>query len=438
MTTALSTPRCALCVALATIAGWLTGFLALCVLALMLSAVTRRVFRRLAPPPPNDERRYVVLFRAHSILLFVCCVYYYLSVWLVLGVALTAAAGFVYAGIRLAKHPFGIILFIGGAIGLFTALRGVAAVVTGLFAGLGGEPPGRKLRLADHPRLDALLDEVAARVGTRPMDAVYLIAGVDVGISQKGPIVARMRGAGERCLVLGLGLVEGLSVRSLRVVLAHEYGHFLNHSFVLDGLAVLVESALRRTLLRLRLARTGRWWNPAWLFAICFRWLFQLVERGGARISELLADLVAAGAYGGESVSLALRDTITADVRFDEHARSLVRDYLRSHRPLVNLYRAYSETPVDEKRVEEHIRERLARGGRSNDEHPCTLDRLIFATAVQADSPSLKGDGEPASVLIADRERCELEVTTDFQSQLDARYGINSPADVGPADASSK
>jgi len=214
-----------------------------------------------------------------------------------------------------------------------------------------------------------------------------------------------------------------LQIRAFKAVLAHEYGHFLDHSIVCDGLARIVERSIGKTMRGLRLTRTDRWWNPAWICLGCVRWIFQQVKRGASRICELRADRIAAATYGAQWVNAALRQTTAMAVLFEEHLHSAASAYLRLHRPLVNLYRAIPETTLDRQTMDERIRERLAHPGRREDEHPCLSERLRFDRAVEGIGPDSTRDAAPAWSLFADREQCQRNVTTDFRAALDARLG---------------
>ena len=45
-------------------------------------------------------------------------------------------------------------------------------------------------------RLRAVLDEVAARIGTRPVDVAFLLPGTEFAVMERGGLVKRMREAG--------------------------------------------------------------------------------------------------------------------------------------------------------------------------------------------------------------------------------------------------
>src|SRR5882672_9777974 len=78
-------------------------------------------------------------------------------------------------------------------------------------------PPGPMLNPAGQPRLFATLDEVARAVG-EPMPAeVYITPEFNAGVLQRGR---------RRVMVLGLQLMQVMSVSEMRAVLAHDFGHY--------------------------------------------------------------------------------------------------------------------------------------------------------------------------------------------------------------------
>src|ERR1700730_15982738 len=78
-------------------------------------------------------------------------------------------------------------------------------------------PPGPLLNPAGQPRLFSALDEVA-RAGGEPMAAeVYITPVRNAGVLQRGR---------RRVMVIGLPLLQVMSVSEMRAVLAHEFGHY--------------------------------------------------------------------------------------------------------------------------------------------------------------------------------------------------------------------
>jgi len=85
------------------------------------------------------------------------------------------------------------------------------------------KPPGPLLTRERHPRLFALLDDVARAAGQARPREVYLVPQVNAWVAERGGILGL---GGRRIMGLGLPLFAGLTVRELRAVLAHEFGHY--------------------------------------------------------------------------------------------------------------------------------------------------------------------------------------------------------------------
>ncbi|MFF1477744.1 M48 family metalloprotease, partial [Streptomyces sp. NPDC058301] len=113
----------------------------------------------------------------------------------------------------------GIGTFSGWALG--AVLLGIAFVLRPRLGSLpdSGEEP--VLYRADAPSLFGLIDEVAAVVGTRGVDAVVVGAEANAAVSTYG---IRRR----RVLWLGLGLWTVLTPRQRVALLGHELGHYAN------------------------------------------------------------------------------------------------------------------------------------------------------------------------------------------------------------------
>jgi Zn-dependent protease with chaperone function len=94
--------------------------------------------------------------------------------------------------------------------------------------------PGRELGRDEAPELFALVEELARRTRTAPPSAVYLSRLPNMAVTEaEGKFGFRSR----RVLILGVPLLEMLTVDELRAVIAHECGHFLGGDTRLAGVA---------------------------------------------------------------------------------------------------------------------------------------------------------------------------------------------------------
>ncbi|GAA0603390.1 M48 family metallopeptidase [Streptomyces crystallinus] len=218
--------------------------------------------------------------------------------------------GLAVAGV--ARLVTGVDTFSGWVLGLL--LLGIAVVLRPRFGSLpeAGEEP--VLHRADAPRLFDLIDEVAAVVGTRGVDAVVIEADANASVGTYG---IRRR----RVLRLGLGLWEVLTPAQRVALLGHELGQYA-HGDTRHG--VVLHNALRSLSLWVYfLAPTP---NPSmperfanYLMAVP-RWavygvlvlLDQLTLRATQR-AEYLADEAAARAGSTEAAVELLDRLLVAD-----------------------------------------------------------------------------------------------------------------------------
>ena len=60
------------------------------------------------------------------------------------------------------------------------------SMLKGLLVRASDEDPGERLDLRGEPRLRSLLGDVARKVGTRPVDNVYLTPGTELAVMERG------------------------------------------------------------------------------------------------------------------------------------------------------------------------------------------------------------------------------------------------------------
>lgn len=190
------------------------------------------------------------LRRCYSVVIGASVIFYYLSLPLVLLTVVGAGGGIVYGFMMAGAIPIKLAAIIG-----ITVLVTLFAVLKSLFVRQKDVDPGHKLDAAEQPALRALLVEVAAKIGTRPVDNVYLTPGADLAVLERGSLRRQLGGHSERCLVLGVAVLDGMTLGQLRSVLAHEYGHFSNRDTAGGGLGLSVR---RSSLVDHDGAGTGR------------------------------------------------------------------------------------------------------------------------------------------------------------------------------------
>ncbi len=337
-------------------------------------------------------------------------------------VVLTAAVTTALAGsVRFGHVPVKL-AFLVGALTLAT----LWAILKSLLVRSVDEDPGERLDLSRYPKLRALLDDVAERVGTRPVDNVYLVPGTTVAVMERGGRgVLALAPKRERCLILGAGVLEGFRLGPLRAVLAHEYGHFSNRDTAGGGFALSV----RRSLLTMahNIARGGAaaWHNPAWLFVNGFYRVFLRISEGASRLQEVLADRWAALVYGSGAFERGLRHVIERTVRFNAHVQTTLKEVVESKKPLRNVYDFHPAAASPEKDLEEAVRASFEAPPSPYDSHPSPRDRVAWVRnlAASGSSASMDDDREAWS-LFPDREAIEAAMTGVIRDNVLRQHGI--------------
>ena len=159
-------------------------------------------------------------------------------------------------------------------------------------------PPGPLLARRRHPRLFAVLDEIAASTGQAMPAEVYLVNDVNAWVTARGGF---MGFGSRRVMGLGLPLLQTLGVSELRAVLAHEFGHYQGGDTRLGPWVYKTRAAIGRTLRGLG-AHSSMLQKP-------FVWygnMFLRVSHAISRRQELTADQLAARLYGAQPLAHAL------------------------------------------------------------------------------------------------------------------------------------
>lgn len=397
------------------LAAWFGGFAVL----LLVGAILSRVALHAARKPPqqlahNATSLSSAVRRLYSGVLFLSCMFYYASIPIVILLVIAAGGGIVYACFALGRIPVKLIIGV-----VIIAGATVTTIVKSLFVRRADEEPGMKLDLVRQPRLRALLDDVAKRIGTRAVDNVYLTPGTDVAVMERGK---RNR---ERCLILGIAALDGMRVRPLKAVLGHEYGHFTNRDTAGGAFALSVRNSLRATAYGLASGGVARWYNPAWLFVSSFHRVFLRISEGASRLQEVLADRWAVFVYGADAFEEGLRHVIDRSVRFDAHVGATLNEVVNRKLPLTNLYTYEPAERTKEEDLSKAIAEALSRKGSAYDSHPPAAERFAIARALPNRSRRIEpNDDAPAWSLFDNPLELQHAMTTQVRANVAANYGV--------------
>jgi Zn-dependent protease with chaperone function len=405
----------------ATIAAvWTATFLLLLAVGGFLSRATLRAAGRVPPQPSGQAQgEDALLRRAYRAVLWLSCAFYWISIPLIALVVLAGGGGLIYLFFRFGHVPIKLVLLL--VVGVVVTL---SAIVKSLFVRGEDGDPGLRLDLTGEPRLRALLDEVAARIGTRPVDNVYLTPGTDLAVMERGGLLRQLGGQTERCLILGVGVLDGLELGSFKAILAHEYGHFSNQDTAGGGFALAVRRSLVTMARHLVVGGAATWYNPAWWFVNGFHRVFLRISQGASRLQEVLADRWAAFTYGAAAFERGLRHVIERSVYFDAHADAALGAAVQTKMPVANLYEVDPAKLPGQPDLAKQIESALNAEPSPYDSHPSPADRFRWVRAIAGNGVAASAeDGQPVWSLFRDRAGIERLLTRIVCESLE-RQGV--------------
>lgn len=265
------------------------------------------------------------------------------------------------------------------------------------------EAPGPRLERADQPELHAIVDEVADTTEQERPAEVYLAPDVNASVTETGGL---MGFGGRRVMVVGLPLMDCLTVGQLRAVVAHEFGHYHGGDTKLGPWFFRTYDAIARTVGHLQQAGSI-WERPFTWYGMFF------LRRSSAikRRQEFLADELAARAGGKRAAIEGLHAVHASAPAFDGYWQSEVAPVLSGgHRaPLLEGFRRFQSAGGVKQAVEDGLAKELE--GRETDPydtHPSLRERVDALERLPDDGRAVaEGDERPAISLLRDPEGIE-------------------------------
>jgi Zn-dependent protease with chaperone function len=270
---------------------------------------------------------------------------------------------------------------------------------------LGGVPITSALKIADSAygpalaRSDApgLFDEVlraSRQLGVKPPDQIRLAYVPCCGIITSGK-------PPQRALLLGLPLLDVLTIAELRAVLVHELTHLTR------GDALRISRAARfLTLLEQSLEDPPTGTQPRGLLAAWSRWIRNRGNRWLEPLAhqlELRADRAAAACAGESAATAALVKVAAVQPLF----REVLDHYSPDHSPHGTLYQHFRAfwNRLPQALIDSLRHSILAAPGTPL--HPAVPDRLAAIHAAANSAETSKADRQPAATLFGDLESLE-------------------------------
>jgi Zn-dependent protease with chaperone function len=406
-----------------TLAAWLGIILALFTLG---SALSKATLRHTEDAEAARDGATVGgtrgLKRLYRLVITVAGVVYWVSLPFVALLVLVGVAAVIYLCLVAGRIPIKALLIL-----VVVAASSVWALIKSVVITLRkrkDEDPGEALVLAEHPQLASLLAEVSSRVGTRTVDKVFLTAGTDMAVYERGGAIAIARGRGERCLIVGAGVLRGLRLGALKGVLAHEFGHFKNEDTAGGSLSLSVRKSMVQMLVSLIQGGAASSYNPAWLFATRYHRIFLRISQGASRLQEVLADRWAVLAYGSEPFVRGFEHVIRRTVEHKAHVEHTLKEVTTKDYALANLFTHVPEIPLDPSECTQTIREALEREADEYDSHPSPKARIAFARALAVDHAPEPGDDDEAWSLLENRDALEVRLTDVVCENIEREHAI--------------
>ena len=368
----------------------LAWFFVLCVLLIIGNVLSDATLKHIDEAPRVS--------RAYRVVLALTAVLFYASlpvmVFIVVGGGLLA----LYIFDQMGATPVIVIVLV-----LLAIAGTITAVARTIFAARRFEIEGHKIDPAGYPKLKALLDEVTAALGTRPVDIVYLTPGTDVAVTQHRR---------QRILILGVALFDNLKQRELRSLVAQECG----------SAPVGIQVSLGRLIKNL--AKSGAL-NPAWWILRAFTHIYLVVSRGASRVQATLADRSAIRAYGSDAFVAALQHVEVRHVELIVDLDQTIKDITENQWSLPNFYSYAPERTVTQETIDKRVAQRLDRAPERFDAHPSTRERMDLAAKL-AYPPDRRSpdDAAPVWELFTDPEQIERTMTAILRERISKKLGI--------------
>ena len=284
--------------------------------------------------------------------------------------------------------------------------------------------PGLLIEAASHPRLFAVIQDLAGELSEPMPEEVYLIGVPNAWVADRGGF---MGVGGRRVMALGLPLLAVLNVSQLRAVLAHEMAHYYGGDTRLGPWRYRAQMLMIRTFQGFGKVRGVR---LPMLMALMYRlvmtllkWYWQAflrVVNFVSRRQEYRADELACILAGTTPVTSGLRIARSAASVWPTYWQTEVLPLLRMGfiPPIADGFSRFLEAPwvskSSEAAIERELREATTK---PYDSHPPLRERIEAAEALSL--PSNNDEPQPALVLLnrLDVEERRLLDTANPESQ---------------------
>jgi Zn-dependent protease with chaperone function len=379
------------------LAAWLAVLGLIYLAGSVLSKMTLRSISKMEPTIGAQlqpmERTIRSIYRG---VIVVLSFYFYISIPFVILSLIFVVGGAFYLFFAIGRIPIqlAIILVLMFFVSIFAILRSIFSRRKEVLV-------GRPISRSDSPALWSLVENVARKMETRPVDAVYLTPYAEIFVNEKGK---------KRNLHLGMGVLCSLNQAQLASIIAHEYGHFYNRDTAGGDLAFKVYAKLDTLAVSLVRSRAHYAYNPVWLFVMAYQRVFLRVSLGASRLQEILADRFAAMAYGRENFVNGLKNIVKQTLSFQLQANYEINQMLQSHQPINNLYQIPMQSELQGE-LEGRFEAALKRQTSAYDSHPSTMDRISLLERMRLPYVLDQESSAPVSDLFINFDELQQDLT---------------------------
>ncbi len=282
-------------------------------------------------------------------------------------------------------------------------------------------PQGLKVNRRQVPHLFALVDELTTKLQAPRFHNILLNQQFNAGVVQ----IPRLGifGWQQNYLLLGLPLMQSLSVEQLKAVLAHELGHLSGNHSRFGGWIYRI----RKTWMQIyeRLHQTDQQ-GAAVLFNRFVEWYWPAFNAYSfilARMDEYEADRCAAQLAGAKTAAEALIN-VEVKARFLERSfwTDIHKQVEHQIEPPDNVYSSMLtvlHSPIAEDKNKLWLKQALAEKTNNADTHPCLTDRLKSLGYSAAKAQKLC---QPATIEVCAAEHLLGTALQQFATQFNREW----------------
>lgn len=286
-------------------------------------------------------------------------------------------------------------------------------------------PEGYYIKPVEAPKLFQLIEELRVKLNAKPVHAVVITSELNAAVMQVPRL--GMLGWPRRYLILGLPLINMLSIQELGVVVAHEFGHLTRNHNRFGNWIYRIRQVWYVLLDKLEQENSG----VSWVFTRFFNWyapFFNAYSFVLARAGEYEADRESVAMTNPEIAGSALTKIYALAQYMDEAYWSSVYGKVKnedSPPDQVFTHQVAATRQISGDSLQEYIENSLNQQTGIEDTHPSLKDRLEGMGAQASVVPVSSVDS--AAVLLSEAnekllQQFDQEWQSDIKEEWSARH----------------